>query len=147
MGMEIKSGRELEQGVANLGEALGLEARTQVRMGKRIWGRGRQVDVVLRHPNSGQRLGIECKFQNVVGTAEEKIPLTITDIEAWPIRGLVVVHGKGFSPDFRAFIRASGRVVEFEDLANWLGFYFDLPEERAMQAELMFNGDDQALTE
>ena len=138
--MEIKNGQQLERAVIALDEALGLESRSQVAMGKRIWGRGRRVDVLLRHPDTGQRLGIECKYQNVPGTAEEKIPLTITDIEAWPIRGLIVVHGAGFSPDFRAFIRSTGKVIEFEDLANWLGFYFDLPEDSAEQAEMMLNG-------
>jgi len=145
--MEIKTGQQLERAVTKLAKALGLEARSQVAMGKRIWGRGRRVDVILRHPDTGQRLGIECKFQKVGGTAEEKIPLTITDIEAWPIRGLVVVHGEGFSPDFRAFIRSTGKVVEFEDLANWLGFFFDLPEERAEQAVMSLNGSADAQTD
>ncbi|MXX79628.1 MAG: hypothetical protein F4Y69_01175 [Chloroflexi bacterium] len=145
--MEIKTGQQLERAVTRLAKALGLEARSQVAMGKRIWGRGRRVDVILRNPDTGQRLGIECKFQKVGGTAEEKIPLTITDIEAWPIRGLVVVHGEGFSPDFRAFIRSTSKVVEFEDLANWLGFFFDLPEERAEQAVMSLNGSADAQTD
>ncbi len=142
--MDISSGQQLERAVVQLGKALGLETSSQVAMGKRIWGRGRRVDVVLRHPKTGQRLGIECKYQNTAGTAEEKVPLTITDIEAWPIRGLVVVHGDGFSNDFKAFLRSSGKVVEFEDLANWLCFFFDLPIDRTEQADMRSNGEADA---
>lgn len=138
---EVTSGSKLERAVADIGSAMGLEVRKQVALGKRIWGRGRRIDVYMRHPDTGQRLGIECKYQNSLGTAEEKIPLTITDIEAWPIRGIVVIHGNGFSPDFKAFIRSTGRVVELEDLPNWLGFYFDIPEKQAKQGELVLNGD------
>ena len=138
--MNITTGQQLERAVLELAQALGLEARSQVAMGKRIWGRGRRVDVVLRHPETGQRLGIECKYQNVLGSAEEKIPLTITDMEAWPIRGLVVLHGEGFSRDFKPFLRARGRIVEFKRLAEWLRFYFRLPREVGQQGEMQLNG-------
>ena len=142
--MNITTGQQLERAVLELAQALGLEARSQVAMGKRIWGRGRRVDVVLRHPETGQRLGIECKYQNVLGSAEEKIPLTITDMEAWPIRGLVVLHGEGFSRDFKPFLRARGRIVEFKRLAEWLRFYFRLPREVGQRGEMQLNGTLEA---
>ena len=145
--MRIETGADLERAVAMVGEALGLEVEQQVVMGDRIWGPRRHVDVVLSKPDTQRMLGIECKYQRVKGTVEEKIPLTIEDIEDWPIRGIVVLHGEGFSRDFRPFLKGRGRIVEFRRLAEWLRFYFRLPRERAMQAELMFNGDDQALTE
>ena len=77
--------------------------------------------------NLAQRLGLECKFQGVPGTAEEKIPTTIQDISAWPIPGLVVFSGEGFSPYMRSFLIASGRSVELEDLEAWLRLFFGLP--------------------
>jgi hypothetical protein len=77
-------------------------------------------------PDTRKRLGIECKFQAVSGSAEEKIPTTIQDIAAWPIAGIVVFHGEGFSPAMRSFLLASGRAVEFEDLEGWLRLYFGL---------------------
>ncbi len=139
--MEIKSGSELEQAVAKVGAALGLEVETQVVMGDRIWGTRRHVDVVLSKPDTERMLGIECKYQRSKGTVEEKIPLTVEDMEDWPIRGIVVLHGEGFSRDLRPFLKGRGRIVEFNRLAEWLRFYFRLPRERARQAEMILNGD------
>jgi hypothetical protein len=124
----VKSGDELVRGVATLAESLGLQVRTQVRVARRIWGAVRRIDVVLTHPETRHTLGVECKFQKVLGTAEEKIPSTIQDIAAWPIRGLVVFDGDGFTPNMRSFLIASGKAVEFGELHEWLTLYFGLPE-------------------
>lgn len=123
---EIASGTDLENACAALGQSLGLEVQTQVRVGRRIWGPERYIDVVLREPQLRRSLGIECKFQKSRGTAEEKIPATITDISAWPIDGLVCFHGPGFTRHMRSFLLASGKAVEFSDLDDWLRLYFAL---------------------
>ena len=125
--LAVSNGNELANLVVTLGQQLGLEAREQVRVARRIWGAERRIDVVLLHPVSRKTLGIECKFQSVVGSAEEKIPATIKDIEAWPIPGLVVFAGPGFSDNMRAFLISTGKAVEFEDLQPWLCLYFGLP--------------------
>jgi len=124
----VKSGDELVKGVVALADSLCLETRTQVRVGRRIWGAVRRIDVVLTHSETRRTLGLEHKFQSVLGTAEEKIPSTIQDIAAWPIRGLVVFDGEGFTPNMRSFLIASGKAVEFGDLRGWLTLYFGLPE-------------------
>jgi hypothetical protein len=120
-------GDALELEVAALAERLGLEVRRQVKVGRRLWGAERRIDVVVTEPASRRRLGLECKYQSVPGTAEEKIPTTIQDIAAWPIPGLVVFSGDGFSPYMRSFLIASGRSVELEDLEAWLRLFFGLP--------------------
>jgi hypothetical protein len=124
----VQSGDELVRAVAKLAASLGLQVRTQVRVGRRIWGAVRRIDVVLTYPETRRTLGVECKFQREQGTAEEKIPSTIQDIAAWPIRGLVVFDGEGFTPNMRSFLIASGKAVEFDDLREWLVLYFGLPE-------------------
>ena len=124
----VKSGDELVRAVAALAMSLGLQVRTQVRVGRRIWGAVRRIDVVLTYIETRRTLGVECKFQREQGTAEEKIPSTIQDIAAWPIRGLVVFDGDGFTPNMRSFLIASGKAVEFDDLREWLVLYFGLPE-------------------
>ena len=86
----IASGTDLEREVARLAEDLGLRVGNQVKVGRRLWGAERRIDLVLRHADSGRSLGIECKYQGVGGSAEEKIPATIQDIAAWPIPGIVV---------------------------------------------------------
>jgi hypothetical protein len=124
----VYSGDELVQAVRQLATSLGLQARTQVRVARRIWGAVRRIDIVLTHTETRRTLGIECKFQREQGTAEEKIPSTIQDIAAWPIRGLVVFAGEGFTPNMRSFLIASGKAVEFDELRDWLTLYFGLPE-------------------
>ncbi len=120
------SGVELEARVAQIGTALELDAMRQVALGRRLWGAKRSIDVVLTHPESRLRLGIECKYQGTGGTAEEKISATLADINAWPIRGIAVLAGKGFSPNMRAYLLSTGKVVGLEDLDIWLRFFFGL---------------------
>ena len=83
---------------------------------------------MLRHPDSGRSLGIECKYQGVSGSAEEKIPATIQDIAAWPIPGLVVFAGPGFSENMRAYLHSTGKAVAREDLHGWLALFFGLAD-------------------
>ena len=124
----VANGDELVRAVLDLATRLGLDARTQVRVGRRIWGAIRRIDVVLTHQETRRTLGLECKFQGSQGTAEEKIPSTIQDIAAWPIPGIVVFSGQGFSPNMAAFLVSTGKAVEFEDLSAWLALYFGVPE-------------------
>ena len=124
--MAVSSGDDLKRAVAQVGQALGLEADTEVKVGRRIWGARRSIDVVLTHPETRLRLGVECKYQSRGGSAEEKIPATIDDIRAWPIRGIVVIDGDGFSENMRGYLLSTGMAVEFDDLEDWLRLYFGL---------------------
>lgn len=125
--LAVANGDGLTKAVAQLGRDLGLEAIEQVRVARRIWGAERFIDVVLIHPQTRKTLGLECKYQAVRGTAEEKIPATIKDIEAWPIPGIVVFAGEGFTDNMRSFLISTGRAVEFDELTPWLCLFFGLP--------------------
>ena len=122
----VQSGKDLENSVVQVGVELGLAVETQVAVGRRIWGARRQIDVVLKHPETRASLGIECKYQGSSGSAEEKIPATIEDIRAWPIRGIVVFEGEGFSDNIKAYLLSTGKAVELCDLKKWLELYFGL---------------------
>lgn len=125
-GSAPRSGNELKQRVVDLARQLGLEVKTEVRAARRLWGQKRYIDVVLTEPRSGKRLGIECKYQATSGTAEEKVPSTIQDIEHWPIPGIVVIDGEGFSENMSGYLMSTGKVVWYEDLEDWLRLYFGL---------------------
>ena len=125
----VANGDELVKAVAALAQDLGLESRQQVRVARRIWGAIRHIDVVLTHPQTRKTLGIECKFQSVQGTAEEKIPSVIRDLEAWPIPGLVVFAGLGFTENMKLYLISTGKAVEFSELKPWLSLFFGLPLE------------------
>ena len=112
--------------MAELGLSLGLLVESQVSVGRRIWGARRNIDVVLKHPETRVSLGLECKYQGSSGSAEEKIPATIEDIQAWPIRGIVVFAGTGFSANIKAYLLSTGKAVELTDLRKWLELYFGL---------------------
>ena len=122
----VISGHALRDEVANIGSALGLEVKKEVKVGRRLWGALRRIDVVFTDRDSRQSLGIECKYQGKPGTAEEKIPATIADIKAWPIRGLVVFSGDGFSKNMRTFLYSTGLAVDLEDMEGWLLLFFGI---------------------
>ena len=122
----VASGKDLQGQVAVLGCDLGLTVDTEVEVGRRVWGARRKIDVVLKHKETRVSLGIECKYQGVVGSAEEKIPATIQDIRAWPIRGIVVYSGTGFSTNMESYLLSTGMAVELCDLKPWLELYFGL---------------------
>ena len=125
--LAVSNGEELTHAVVLLAKELGLESHEQVRVARRIWGAIRHIDVVVTHPQTRKTLGIECKYQAVLGTAEEKIPSVINDIAAWPIPGLVVFAGEGFTANMRLFLISTGKAVEFAELKPWLCLFFGLP--------------------
>ena len=125
-GTAPSGGRDLQQRVAQLAEKLGLRAEVEVSAARRLWGARRRIDVVLTHERTGKKLGIECKFQAGSGTAEEKIPATIKDIESWPIPGIVVIEGAGFSANMQGYLMSTGKVIWFDELEEWLRLYFAL---------------------
>jgi hypothetical protein len=134
--LAVANGGELARLVVQLGRDLGLEPMEQVRVARRIWGAERYIDVVLTHPQTRKTLGLECKFQAVKGTAEEKIPAIIKDIDAWPIPGLVVFAGEGFTENMRSFLISTGKAVEMEELRPWLCLFFGLPLESGVPATM-----------
>ncbi|HQF46509.1 MAG TPA: hypothetical protein PLS77_11240 [Anaerolineaceae bacterium] len=125
-GTAPKSGSELKNKVVALAESLGLKAEKEVKAARRLWGQRRFIDVVITDEKSGKRLGVECKYQAGGGTAEEKIPATIEDIAHWPIPGIVVIDGQGFSTNMQGYLMATGKVVWFDELEDWLRLYFGL---------------------
>ncbi len=124
----VRNGHDLREAVVTIGQDLGLQARTEVRVGRRLWGAQRCIDVVLTQRETGRAIGIECKFQGVTGTAEEKLPATVQDIAAWPIAGLVVFAGDGFSGNMRSFLYSTGKAVDLDDLEGWLRLFFGIAD-------------------
>ena len=122
----VTSGNMLRDAVADMGKELGLCADIEVKVGRRVWGAERRIDVVLKHSETRVSLGLECKYQATQGTAEQKIPATIEDIRAWPIRGIVVYHGEGFTEHMKTYLLSTGMAVELCDLKKWLQLFFGL---------------------
>ncbi len=77
--------------------ASGLCVYREVSLGKSIIGKNRKIDILAVHKSSSRALGIECKYQGVSGTADEKIPYTLDDLEAMHVPAFVAYAGAGFS--------------------------------------------------
>lgn len=120
------TGKGLVARVVEIAHRLGLETKTEVKVGRRLWGAVRRIDVVLVEKSTRKSLGIECKYQETQGTAEEKTPATVKDIDAWPIPGLLVFDGPGFSSNMKGYLYSTGKAIALEDLEQWLRLYFGL---------------------
>jgi len=122
----VQNGDELVQEVVKIAKKLGLETKEQFHVARRIWGANRKIDVILIETKSRKTLGVECKYQGGGGSAEEKIPATIQDIEAWPIPGIVVFSGEGITENMKSFLISTGKAVELNELEPWLRLFFGL---------------------
>lgn len=125
-GLAVTNGDELVKKVVEIAKNLNLEANEQVFVARRILGAKRRIDVVLTDATTRKTLGVECKFQGGGGSAEEKVPSTIQDIAAWPIPGIVVFSGDGFTENMKSYLISTGKAVELPDLEQWLKLFFGL---------------------
>ena len=64
----------------NFGEK-GLIVYTEVSLGKTIIGKNRKLDILVLRKTDQRSLALECKYQRVSGTADEKIPYALQDLE------------------------------------------------------------------
>src|SRR2546428_12796474 len=73
------SALEFERVIALVGLSLGLDYRRRLTVGKTIYGKDREVDVLFRDARNGNRLAVEAKDQRVTGTAAEKRAHAVLD--------------------------------------------------------------------
>ena len=84
-----------------------IEVFTEVSAGKSIIGKSRRVDIMVLAEGKTKALAIECKYQGVSGTADEKIPYALEDVQAMNMPSLLVYAGKGFSAGIAHQLSAS----------------------------------------
>jgi hypothetical protein len=77
--------------------ARGLTVYREVSMGKTIIGKNRHVDILVLHESTSRVLAIECKYQDTLGTVDEKIPYAIQDMQAMGVPVCLAYAGGGFS--------------------------------------------------
>jgi hypothetical protein len=123
----LSAGASFEAEVEKVIRGLPLSYLRQVKMGASILGRRRIADFLV-YNDAGRSLGIECKFQQGPGSAEDKLVHTITDFDARPIKHILVFGGEGFSRNVRGYLLSTGKAVELSQLRNYLVFYFGLQQ-------------------
>lgn len=85
----------------------GLVVYTEVSLGKTIIGKNRRVDVfVVRHADH-RALAIECKWQGVGGTTDEKIWYALQDLREMWVPGCLTYAGEGWAPGVQHTLQAS----------------------------------------
>src|ERR1051325_7799216 len=75
----------------------GLDVYSEVNLGKPIIGKDRQIGRFVVRPADQKAIAIECKYQDVQGTADEKIPYALDDLAALWVPGCLVYAGRGWS--------------------------------------------------
>jgi hypothetical protein len=56
---------------------------------------------------------------------EEKIPVMLKDLVFWPIPGIVVIEGPGFSANMQGYLLSTVKMVRYEGLEGRLRHYFE----------------------
>lgn len=74
-----------------------LVVYTEVSLGKTILGKDRKIDIFVVRYADHRALAIECKYQQGVGTTDEKIPYALQDLEALWVPGVLAYAGEGWS--------------------------------------------------
>lgn len=90
----------------NFGER-GVKVYSEIFMGKSIIGKNRRVDLLVVDENQNKAIAIECKYQSVSGTADEKVPYTLNDSKAMQMDAYVVYGGDGFSKGITHMLEAN----------------------------------------
>jgi len=95
----------------------GVIVYTEVALGKTIIGKNRKLDVLALRKSDQRALAVECKYQAVPGTTDEKIPYALQDLEALWIPGCLVYAGEGWSCPA---CRSRPTFHERSRLGNWI---------------------------
>ena len=89
----------------------GLKVYREIRVGKSIIGKNRCIDVFCVREEDSRAFAVECKYQESVGTVDEKIPYALDDLAALPMVGCIAYAGRGFSDGVLHMLNAAPRAA------------------------------------
>jgi hypothetical protein len=84
-----------------------LKVYREIRVGKTIIGKNRCIDIFCICERTNRAFALECKYQDSLGTVDEKIPYALDDLRALPMVGGIAYAGKGFSEGVLHMLAAS----------------------------------------
>jgi hypothetical protein len=96
----------------------GLAVYTEISLGKTIIGKDRRIDVFVVRSSDQKAIALECKYQDVQGSVDEKIPYALEDLAALWVPGCLVYAGEGWSRGILHTLEASklaARCMPFGD--------------------------------
>ncbi len=89
----------------------GIHLYEEVNLGTSIIGKQRRIDLLVLEHGTGVALALECKYQDSSGTADEKIPYALQDLESLRIPSVIVYGGSGFSEGVLHLLQSSSRAA------------------------------------
>ena len=120
------NGRAAEDVIAAILRMRGHAPITQHQIGMGIYGSPLRVDFFIPSPPGFPRgLIIESKWQELAGTADEKLPYLIENVRhCFPCPAVIVLHGGGFRPGAERWLRAQvggslHAVMRLEEFLTW----------------------------
>jgi len=132
--MKRQTGTILEDAVEGLGRHLGLTVLRQFKLGRRITGRERLIDIIFR--NNDKNLAIECKFQGGSGSAEDKIIASLEDLKCIPTDRAILAHaGPGFRDVLISHLAHYGTLIAWSDLQRWVELHFNLTPRKVIYTD------------
>ena len=106
----------------------GLKAYREVYAGQSIIGKNRRVDIMCICEAADRAIALECKYQESLGTVDEKIPYSLDDLAALPMAGCLVYAGTGFSKGVLHMLAASPHAAFCLPRPNQIGAGADTKE-------------------
>ncbi len=85
----------------------GITVYREVNLGKTIIGKNRRLDILVIEESTRTAMGIECKYQDTLGTADEKISYALSDMAHLDMPVCLVYAGKGWSSGILHMLKAS----------------------------------------
>jgi hypothetical protein len=85
----------------------GITLYREVPLGKTIIGKNRRIDILVIEESTRIAMALECKYQDSAGTADEKIPYALQDLQQLGMPVCLVYAGDGFSQGIQHMLAAS----------------------------------------
>jgi hypothetical protein len=85
----------------------GITLYREVPLGKTMIGKNRRIDILVIEESTRVAMAIECKYQDSLGTADEKIPYALSDLTHLAMPVCLVYAGEGFSQGIQHMLAAS----------------------------------------
>ncbi len=124
------SGRMAEDVIAGILDARRYHYQRQVAVGTSIYGTTLRADFLADDiPGYPGGLIIESKWQDTGGTADEKLPFLVLNIEQrYSHPTIIVLEGEGYRPGAEQWLRGqiSGKLVGVYSLKQFMSWMFRL---------------------
>jgi hypothetical protein len=125
-GQANANGRVAEDVILGIIQHRGYAPITQYAIGLGIYGAPLRVDLYIPDiPSYPNGLIIESKWQELSGSADEKLPYLVENIQrCYPCPTIIVLHGGGFRPGAERWLRSQVggnliHVLRLEEFVTW----------------------------